>query len=220
MRGAVAAGHPLTAEAGAHILAEGGNAVDACVAAAFASWVAESPLTGPGAGGFMLVHRARDRTDRLLDFFVTVPGLGAARRRPGPMEAIDIDFDRESTQVFRIGAASCAVPGAAAGLEAAHRSYGSLPWQMLFGPALELARGGVELTRAQAYLHAILDLTSAPRMRAAVSTAGAPASPPATGSCWTISARRWRSWRGRGLLRSTEGRSAARSSGTSARRAG
>src|SRR5712691_11107807 len=100
MRGAVAAGHSLTAEAGARILADGGNAVDACVAAAFASWVAESPLTGPGAGGFMLVHRSRDRTDRLLDFFVAVPGLGA-RRAPGEMEAIDIAFDRESTQVFR-----------------------------------------------------------------------------------------------------------------------
>ena len=60
--GAIAAGHPLTAEAGAAILAEGGNAVDACLAAGFASWVAESPLTGPGGGGFLLVHRARDRT--------------------------------------------------------------------------------------------------------------------------------------------------------------
>ena len=94
----------------------------------------------------MLVHRARDRTDRLLDFFVSVPGLGRERRRPGKMEAIDIDFDRESTQVFRIGAASCAVPGAAAGLEAAHRAYGTLPWRRLFEPALELARDGVELT--------------------------------------------------------------------------
>ncbi len=74
------------------------------------------------------------------------------------MEAIDIDFDRESTQVFRIGAASCAVPGAAAGLEAAHRGYGTLPWRLLIEPALELVRDGVELTRAQAYLHAILDL--------------------------------------------------------------
>src|SRR5438132_5331950 len=143
MRGAVAAGHPLTAQAGARVLAEGGNAVDACVAAAFASWVAESPLTGPGAGGFMLVHRSRDRTDRLLDFFVAVPGLGRARLAPGEMKAIDIDFDRESTQVFRIGAASCAIPGTAAGLEAAHRSFGALPWPRLFEPALELARNGV-----------------------------------------------------------------------------
>ena len=85
MRGAIAAGHPLTAEAGARILAEGGNAVDACIAAALASWVAESPLTGPGAGGFMLVHRARDRTDHLLDFFVAVPGLGR-HRKPAEMD--------------------------------------------------------------------------------------------------------------------------------------
>src|SRR4051812_23305930 len=61
MKGAVAAGHPLTAEAGAEVLRVGGNAVDACIAAAFVSWVAESPLTGPGAGGFMLVHLAKDR---------------------------------------------------------------------------------------------------------------------------------------------------------------
>src|SRR5580765_1547545 len=117
MKGAIGAGHPLTAEAGARVLAGGGNAVDACVAAAFASWVAESPLTGPGAGGFMLVHRARDRSDRLLDFFVATPGLGS--RVPSSraeLTAIDIDFDGDTTQVFRIGAGSCAVPGATAGL--------------------------------------------------------------------------------------------------------
>src|SRR4051795_2967332 len=158
MNGAIAAGHPLTAAAGARVLEEGGNAVDACVAAAFASWVAESPLTGPGAGGFMLVHRARDHSDRLLDFFVTVPGLGSRPPRASDMERIDIDFDGDSSQVFRIGAGSCAVPGAAAGLEAAHRSFGSFPWPRFFEPALALARDGVELTRAQAYLHAILDL--------------------------------------------------------------
>src|SRR3954453_9966639 len=157
MRGAVAAGHPLTAEGGARVLAAGGNAVDACVAAAFASWVTESPLTGPGAGGFMLVHRARDRSERLLDFFFSVPGLGSRPPRPSDMERIDIDFDGDTTQVFRIGAGSCAVPGAVAGLEAAHRSFGSVPWDVLFRPAIELARNGIELTRPQAYLHAILD---------------------------------------------------------------
>jgi gamma-glutamyltranspeptidase/glutathione hydrolase len=158
MRGAIAAGHRLTAEAGAEILAEGGNAVDACLAAAFVSWVAESPLTGPAAGGFLLVHRARDRSDRLLDFFVSVPGRGS-RRPPRPhMESIDIDFDGSTSQVFLIGPGSCAVPGALAGLEAAHRRYATLPWRRLFEPAIALARTGVELTPQQAYLHAIIDL--------------------------------------------------------------
>jgi gamma-glutamyltranspeptidase/glutathione hydrolase len=158
MRGAIAAGHRLTAEAGAEILAEGGNAVDACLAAAFASWVTESPLTGPGGGGFLLVHRARDRTDRLLDFFTAVPGQGSAGRVEPQVESIDIDFDGSSSQVFLVGPGSCAVPGAAAGLEAAHRRYASLPWRRLLEPAIALARDGVELTPPQAYLHGILDL--------------------------------------------------------------
>ena len=93
MKGAVAAGHPLTAQTGAEILAEGGNAVDACIAAAFVSWVAESPLTGPGAGGFMLVHRASDHTDRLLDFFVAIPGRELPRGGRARMEAVDVEFE-------------------------------------------------------------------------------------------------------------------------------
>src|SRR5215510_8746569 len=158
MRGAIAAGHRLTAEAGAEILAEGGNAVDACLAAAFVSWVAESPLTGPAAGGFLLVHRARDRTDRLLDFFVARPGHGSDRPREAHMESIDIDFDGSTHQVFLIGEGSCAVPGALAGLEAAYARYASLPWRRLIEPAIALAKEGVELTPQQAYLHAIIDL--------------------------------------------------------------
>ena len=54
MEGAIAAGSRPTAEAGARVLEEGGNAVDACIAAAFAAWVAEGPLTGPTGGGFFL----------------------------------------------------------------------------------------------------------------------------------------------------------------------
>ena len=159
MNGAVAAGHPLTAEAGARALREGGNAVDACVAAAFAAWVTESPLTGPGAGGFVLVRPAR-RPARVADFFVAEPGLGRRRREGAEMQAVDIGFGggAETTQVFRIGEASCAVPGTAAGLEAVHRAYGRRPWREVLAPALELARAGVELNRAQAHLHAILDL--------------------------------------------------------------
>ncbi|HEY6962080.1 MAG TPA: gamma-glutamyltransferase [Gaiellaceae bacterium] len=159
MKGAVAAGHPLSARAGARLLEQGGNAVDACVAAAFAAWVAESPLTGPGAGGFALVVPAGGEA-RLADFFVATPGLGRVEAAGAEMHAVDVGFggDSETTQVFRIGEPSCAVPGAAAGLEAVHRAYGRMPWPEVISPAVELAREGCELTRAQAHLHAILDL--------------------------------------------------------------
>ena len=158
MRGAIAAGHPLTAEAGARILADGGNAVDACLGAAFVSWVAESTLTGPGGGGFLLVHRAKDGRSRLLDFFVSVPGAGLEADTISEMDAIAIDFDDSSTQAFGIGVSSVATPGVVAGLEKAHRAYGRTPWATLFEPAIAVAREGVVITPQQAYLHAILDV--------------------------------------------------------------
>lgn len=158
MRGAIAAGHPLTAEAGARALEAGGNAVDACVAASFASWVTESPLTGPGGGGFMLVHSSRDRRQTVLDFFTAAPGLGLETGSAGAMDAVEVDFSGDSTQVFKLGPASVAVPGAALGLEEAHRRFGSLPWRELAQPAAELARAGVVVNEAQAYLHEILDV--------------------------------------------------------------
>jgi gamma-glutamyltranspeptidase / glutathione hydrolase len=154
VRGAIAAGHPLTAEAGARVLEAGGTAVDACIAAAFTSWVCESSLTGPGGGGFMLVHDARDGKTRLLDFFVAVP---AAAHASGQLLEVAIDFDGDTEQRFRTGAAAVAVPGTALGLEAAHRRWGTVPWAELAAPAARLAREGVELTGAQAYLHRILD---------------------------------------------------------------
>src|SRR4029078_13434685 len=63
-----------------------------------------------------------------------------------------------SSKVVTTGPAAGAVPGAAVGLEEAHRSHGSLPWRDLFQPAIALARSGVELNNGQAYLHRILDL--------------------------------------------------------------
>src|ERR671935_4823 len=131
-RGAVAAGHPLTAQAGARVLREGGNAVDAAVAAVLTSFVAESPLTGLGAGGFMLVHDPGSE-DILLDFFVEVPGRTASDRR-AELVPIPVYFSPESPQVFNVGAASCGVPGAAAGLAEALRRYGS-------GPPARVGRG-------------------------------------------------------------------------------
>ena len=131
MRGAVAAGNRHTAEAGAWALAQGGNAVDAVVAASLAAFVAEGPLTGPGGGGFLLLRDA-GREPTLLDCFFAVPSRPRAR-----MDEVLIDFGDASTQVFHVGAASVAVPGLVAGLAEAHGHHGRLPWAALFEPALD-----------------------------------------------------------------------------------
>jgi gamma-glutamyltranspeptidase / glutathione hydrolase len=171
-RGAVAAGHPLTAEAGARVLREGGNAVDAAVAAVLTSFVAESPLTGLGAGGFMLVHDP-ERKDVLLDFFVEVPGRTVGERR-SELVPIPVYFSPESPQVFNVGAASCGVPGTAAGLAAALDRYGSMPLAELVREPARLAREGVEVNAQQAFIFHILDpiLTNQPEGAAIYAPAG------------------------------------------------
>jgi len=153
MKGAIAAGHPLTAAAGARVLEAGGSAVDACVAAGVTSWVVESMLTGPGGGGFMLVHEADAGRTALLDFFVSVPREAAA----GSLLELAVDFDGDTQQLFRTGAAAVAVPGTALGLWEAHARWGRLDWAALVTPAARLARDGFELTSMQGYLHQILD---------------------------------------------------------------
>ena len=119
MNGAVAAGNRLTAEAGARVLAAGGNAVDACIGAAFTAAVTEGPLTGPTGGGFLLAWVDGEAT--LLDCFFAAPS-----RPLGEIEDLTIDFG-DSTQSYHIGEGSVAVPGLVAGLEEAHRRFGERP---------------------------------------------------------------------------------------------
>jgi gamma-glutamyltranspeptidase/glutathione hydrolase len=139
---AVADGHPATAEAGAEILADGGSAADAAVAACLASCVAETIMTGLLGGGHAIYFDAGSGTARNLDCFVSVPsGAGA------PMESLEVPFGEELVH-YAIGASSCAVPGVPAGLDALWRAHGRLPWARLVEPALRLAREGVAMPAA------------------------------------------------------------------------
>jgi gamma-glutamyltranspeptidase/glutathione hydrolase len=153
MKGVVAAGHPLTAEAGALVLREGGNAVDAAVCAVLASFAVESPLTGFGAGGFIMVHRGGETV--LIDFFVAAPGKDGAERGV-ELVPVPVHFDAETVQTFYVGPASCGVPGTAAGLELALRRFGSVPLAELVKPGVRLAREGAPVNAEQAYILEIL----------------------------------------------------------------
>ncbi|HWM55297.1 MAG TPA: gamma-glutamyltransferase [Solirubrobacterales bacterium] len=158
MHGVIAAGHPTTAEAGAEVLRQGGNAVDAAVAAVLASFAAESPLTGFGAGGFMMVHDAASAdgaASALIDFFVSAPGLDGIERG-AELVAVPVHFDAETVQTFYVGPASCGVPGTAAGLELALGRFGSAPLADLTRAGIRLAREGAPVNPEQAYIFEIL----------------------------------------------------------------
>jgi gamma-glutamyltranspeptidase / glutathione hydrolase len=151
---AVAAGHPATAEAGLEILAEGGTAADAAVAAVLASCVAETVMTGIAGGGYALWLEAGSDRPEVLDFFVAVPGLGRPRETP-ELEELAVPFGEELVHYF-VGAATCAVPGVPAGVDELWRRAGTLPWSRLVEPALRLARSGVLMPAAHAKCLAML----------------------------------------------------------------
>jgi gamma-glutamyltranspeptidase / glutathione hydrolase len=164
-KGVVAAGHPLTAEAGARVLREGGNAVDAAVAAMLTSFVTESLLTGLGAGGYMLVA-GPDLQPTLLDFFVEAPSrLGDGSE--AELQGVDVSFG-DAAQVFHIGPASCGAYGTPAGVCEAVRRWGTIELGQLAAPAARLAQEGVVLNAGQAYVAEILAalLTSTPECAA------------------------------------------------------
>src|ERR1700753_194358 len=139
MAGVVAAGHPESAAAGAAALCEGGSAVDAAVGAVLASFAVESPLTGLGAGGYIVVPDRGATT--LLDFFVAAPGLDGTPRT-AELAPVTIVFDATTSQTFYVGPVSCAVPGTPAGLVEALRRFGQMPLAELAAPAIRLARDG------------------------------------------------------------------------------
>lgn len=174
MSGVIAAGHPQTAEAGAEVLRQGGNAVDAAVAATFASFVTESALVNIGGGGIAQVYDPARQQARVYDFFSTMPGQG----RVLPPELLDfrrvlVDFGA-AQQPFYIGRGSVAVPGVVAGLCLMVEEMGKLLLPQVLAPAIRLAREGIVLSDIHAYITGLLTpiLTDTPGVAAIYAPAG------------------------------------------------
>ena len=144
--GVVAAAHRRAAEVGAAVLDAGGDAVDAAVAVSFAIGVVEPWMSGPAAGGAMVLWRAGEGRARVVDYGMRSPMAldpadypltgGAPAKDLFTWPAVLDDRNIE-------GATAVAVPGVVSGMGLAHAEYGRLPWQDLLAPAVKLAKQGL-----------------------------------------------------------------------------
>ncbi len=141
-RGAVVSAREEASKIGIEILARGGNAFDAMIATDLALTVCY-PNAGNISGGGFLVYRQAAGASGSLDY-----------REKAPMAATeDMYLDKEGAIVPNksiLGGLAVGVPGTVAGLEAIHQKFGSLPWEELVQPAIDLAKNGYLVTEKQA----------------------------------------------------------------------
>lgn len=138
--GMVVSSHYLASEVGNEVLMQGGNAVDAAIATAFALSVTLPSAGNIGGGGFLVYHGA-DGEITSFNF-----------REKAPLAATETMFLNSRGEIHQNsnhdGALSVGVPGTVAGLVLAHERLGTMPWADLVAPAVELAADGFPSTRA------------------------------------------------------------------------
>ena len=136
----VVAAHPLAAQAGAKILANGGSAIDAAIAAQLVLNVVEPQSSGLGGGGFLLYFDAKRGRVHAYDGRESAPSAATSQLflsdNGAPLAFVDA----------LIGGRSVGVPGLTAMLELAHRRHGRNRWPSLFIDAIATAEGGFPIT--------------------------------------------------------------------------
>lgn len=137
----VATPHPIASQVGLDILKKGGNAIDAAIAIQFAIAVVY-PRAGNIGGGGLMVLRTKDGKFNALDY-----------REKAPSKAHrDMYLDSVGNVVPRLsidGHMAAGVPGTVAGMVAAHKKYGKLPFKVLIQPAIDLAKNGYAITQGE-----------------------------------------------------------------------
>ncbi|WP_230279534.1 gamma-glutamyltransferase [Croceicoccus sp. Ery15] len=136
--GVVSAADRRAADAGARILREGGNALDAGFAVLLALNVVEPQSSGIGGGGFLVLDTGDGQP-------VTYDGRETAPAAATPDRFMQNGQPMSFPQAWP-GGKSTGVPGNVAMMALAHRDHGRLPWSQIFRPAIELAREGFVVT--------------------------------------------------------------------------
>ena len=146
--GVVAVSHPAAAAAGARMLAEGGNAIDAAAAVQFALNVVEPQSSGIGGGGFMLVYLSKTGETVIVDSRERAPAQASADMFAP--DGLPMPFALASTSGLAVG-----VPGTLRGVDLALRRWGSKKLSATLAPAIELAERGFRVNRflAEDILH-------------------------------------------------------------------
>ena len=139
--GMVATSHPLATQIGLEVLKNGGNAIDAAIAANAALGLMEP--TGCGIGGDLFAIVWDAKTQKLY-------GLNASGRSP---EALTLEYFRKEgmTEIPSHGPLPVSVPGAVDGWFSLHEKFGSKPMSELLAPAIEYAEKGFPLTQLIAW---------------------------------------------------------------------
>lgn len=145
---AAAAVSPHAAAAAQQIASQGGNAVDAAIAASLVGMISEPGIVALGAGGFLTIWPP-DGDPRTIDGYAVMPGKGQDRSRFGG-GVFDAWMAYGGGMTTTVGPGSIAVPGAPAACQLASDLYGDLPWSRLVEPSIELARRGFPLSGAAA----------------------------------------------------------------------
>ena len=146
----IVAPQPLAVETGVELLRRGANAIDAAVGAAFAQGILSPFSCGLGGFGCMLIFSAKERRAIMVDFH----GRAGSKASPdifasayeGPIGGHS-ERSKVRGDINQIGYRSVTTPGTVAGLHAAWKRFGRMPWAELFGPAVRLARQGIEVPR-------------------------------------------------------------------------
>ncbi len=136
--GMVAAAHPLAAQIGVEILKNGGNAIDAAVATAFALNAVEPNASGIGGGGFMLIRFAETGEIIVIDYRERAPAAATK-----DMFASDQAKEEKWSQ---LGGKAIAVPGTLMGLKTALDEYGTMTLEEVMTPAINYMENGFEIT--------------------------------------------------------------------------